>query len=242
MNLELAAAANLTALHSNPYPGRGLIVGQDRTGRNMIQVYWIMGRSENSRNRVFEKEHDRVFTVAADPAKLKDPSLIIYNAMERVGGNFVVSNGDQTDTVVSAIQEGRSLQSALQAREPEPDAPNYTPRITAVTSLRTTTILQIAIIRRPRFYASCERHYFTYDAMLHGYGLCITTYTGDGDPLPSFTGEPFLLPLKGKYIKEVGENIWNVLNENNRVSLAIKYIDRASGKSDIKLLNKYKKV
>ena len=241
--LKTLAGNNLLELATNPYPGRGIVVGIDRTGGYMVQVYWIMGRKENSRNRVFGiGDNGRLFTEAADPSKVTDPSLIFYNAMREVGLYYVVSNGDQTDTVISALGPNTfSLDLALRGREYEPDLPNFTPRITAVSSIaKGRTALFMSVLRKSPFGEGCDR--FTYELTpAPGFGYCITTYSGDGDPLPSFSGDPVLMPLVGG-IEEIANDYWVALNGENRISLAVKSIQISSGNSSIHIINKYAKV
>ncbi len=241
--LELARA-NLENLRRNPYPGQGIIVGRDGSGENRVQVYWIMGRSENSRNRVFgqDLETGRVFTEAVDPAKVKDPSLIIYNAMMEWNDCFVVSNGEQTDFVINAFVRNWTLFDAMYSTSYEPDAPNYTPRISAVCFARSGHF-QMAINRKSPWSEACDRHLYCFGKVQRGFGFCLTTYSGDGSPLPAFQGEPYPLLLKGdNNIKEVTGILWDVLNPENRVALAVKFINRDSGKSTIEIINKYAKV
>jgi IMP cyclohydrolase len=238
------AQANLLALGQNPYPGRGIVAGLDETGQYLVQVYWIMGRSENSRNRVFKADNEtgRLFTEAADPSKVKDPSLIIYNAMRERGDwyntlHYVVSNGDQTDTVVESMGP-LSLYEVLAGRRYEPDAPNFTQRITAVHSLwKERPFLQMSILRRSMLGEACDGVLFVYDQLHPGYGYCITTYSGDGDPLPPFYGDPIVMPLVGG-MQDIAWTYWDSLNEANRVSLAVKWIEVGNGRSDIRIINK----
>ena len=235
------ANRNLEALRRNPYPGRGLIAGMDESGASLVQVYWIMGRSANSRNRVFESEGGRVWTAPADPSKVKDPSLIIYNAMNELRGLYVATNGDQTDTIVEAALAGADWRAALDTRVYEPDAPNFTPRIAAVCSLRQGVhVAELAVLKKSAFGDGCDRHTFRLERFGQGFGHCVTTYMGDGDPLPSFRGEPYVLPLPGG-IDAVAETIWNALNEENRVSLAVKFIDVEKNASTLRIINKYAK-
>ena len=235
------AEANLERLRGNRYPGRGIIIGLDETGRDLVQVYWIMGRSANSRNRVFASRKGRLWTEAADPAAVEDPSLIIYNAMAECEGHFYVTNGDQTDTLVRADRAGISFLQALQTRLYEPDAPNYTPRISGFFSLRKGRPAgALSLLKRSTFGAGCDRHFFLLEELGAGMGRCITTYQGDGDPLPPFRGEPCLLPLEGD-IEACAAALWEVLDGENRVSLAVKFIDRDSGRSRLHIVNKYGK-
>ena len=225
----------------------------------MVQVYWIMGRSENSRNRVFKAndETGRLYTEAADSSAMRpeDAALIIYNAMLEAVPFYVVSNGDQTDTVMDDLDvynvlSGRppyadtvmvepfSLGLALSNREYEPDVPNFTQRITAVSKLcQGGQRTMMSILRKSRFGDRCDQH--TYE--LHpgpGFGHCITTYSGDGNPLPPFCGDPLVMPLVGG-LEDIAQAYWGALNEANRVSLAVKWIDISNGRSDIRIINKY---
>lgn len=238
-------------LGGNVYPGRGIVLGTSEDGLYAVQIYWIMGRSENSRNRVFQFEGGRLFTVPFDPAKVKDPSLIIYNAMDDALGNrFVVSNGSQTDAVINSIHDcflncgGYDFARVLSRWNYEPDAPNFTPRITAESFIRHGKCLsKLSILRKSEFLGGdgCERFYYEYDDIAPGIGFCIHTYGGDGNPLPAFTGEPYSLAVCGN-INEVAETYWSVLNKENRVSLAVKFIEIATVRSQIKVINRYPEV
>lgn len=251
--LKLQAQANLFALGQNPYPGRGFVVGLDGAGENLVQVYWIMGRSENSRNRIFGHEGTGcLFTEAADPSKVKDPSLIIYNAMgeiRSIGARYaVVSNGQQTDAVLDGLCKSIGPHRSLLTYQYEPDAPNFTPRITAVSYWAETASAlyesgaEIVLLRKGHGgnKQSCDRFLFTYGALEPGLGYCLTTYSGDGSPLPSFYGEPLLMPLEGG-MEQLANTYWYSLNEENRVSLAVKFIPR-EGPSKVHIINKYSKV
>lgn len=244
MNAKLMATlaqANFLALSQNSYPGRGIVAGLDETGEYMFQVYWIMGRSDNSRNRVFKADDltGRLYTEAADPSKVKDPSLIIYNAMLEAVPYYVVSNGDQTDTVINDLDRGPfSLDLTLGSRQYEPDEPNFTQRITAVSKLAKGSgqLLMMSILRKSRFGERCDR--LTYELESGpGFGFCITTYASDGDPLPPFCGDPLLMPLVGGMV-DIAQTYWGALNEANRISLAVKRIEIGNGRSDIHIINK----
>ena len=248
MNAEVTIALaqrNFLALSQNPYPGRGIVAGLSETGEYMVQVYWIMGRSANSRNRVFKANaHDetgRLFTAAADPSAIKpeDAALVIYTAMLDAVPFYVVSNGDQTDTVMEGLERGPFfLEPVLCSRQYEPDAPNFTQRITAVSKLcKGGQRTMMSILRKSPFGDRCDRH--TYE--LHpgpGFGYCITTYSGDGNPLPPFSGDPLVMPLIGG-MEDIAQTYWDALNEDNRVSLAVKWIDISNGRSDIHIINKF---
>lgn len=249
MNLKSQAAENLLAFRKNTYPGRGIIIGLDENG-NLIQVYILEGRSEQSRNRVLVVNDDySVETVAADPAKVKDPSLIIYTAMaqrttkgsEGVPRLFVVSNGHQTMDALSADV----FKNQMLNWEYEPDAPNFTPRITALSkrsyiNLGTPFSTSMSILKKSPISKECYRNFYKLDMKL-GLGHCITTYSCDGDPLPSFEGEPYLLPLIGD-IDNIANTIWDSLNEENRVSLAVRFVGVHKNETIIKIINKYKAI
>ena len=233
------ARQNLEALRANAYPGRGIVVGLDEAGESLVQVYWIMGRSANSRNRVFVVEGGCLRTAPADPSKVADPTLIIYHAMAELPGRYIVTNGDQTDTVVQALRVGGDFRQALNTRQYEPDAPNFTPRISALCSLADgEPWAELAVLKRSAATNGCERHFFRYETFAPGLGHAVTTYQGDGNPLPPFEGEPFTLPLDGD-IEGVAESLWGALNKDNRVALAVKFIDLSSGASELGVLNRY---
>lgn len=257
MELNREAGINRGILANNPYPGRGIIVGLDETGNNLVQVYWIMGRSPNSRNRVFgyDEKEGRLFTEAADPSQVKDPSLIIYNAMREKsfeGKSYlsIVSNGAQTDTVMDCPSGRRinDLPVNMSSWVYEPDAPNFTPRITAVSmwmkyTSREAPLFQISILRKSIWSDACDRHLYEFDGVGPGFGYCVTTYSFmsycNGGPLPSFHGEPYLLPLHGDS-DLIADIYWDMLDSDNRVSLAVKLIPRR-GPSHIAIINKFQK-
>jgi IMP cyclohydrolase len=236
---------NLARLALNPYPGRGIIIGTDDIGRRAIQVYWIMGRSKNSRNRVFACDGGRLYTEAADPAKMEDPSLVIYNAMDEVDGCFVVSNGDQTDLVIETLEEdrGSSLHDALIEERYEPDAPNFTPRITGICELIGGVCYnELAILRQSDLLnEKCVRFFYKFFEINPGIGFCLTTYQGDGEPLPAFVGEPYPVPLVGEP-EHILETYWQSLNPENLVALAVKAIDFGTEQSKIAIRNRFEKV
>ena len=240
---EVAADNIETRIRSNSYPGRGLAIGLCEDGAAFAQVYWIMGRSPNSRNRVFAAEGGDVWTEAADPSKVEDPSLIIYNAMRELAGLYIVSNGDQTDTIFQALAHGATFEQALATRVHEPDAPNYTPRISGILDVGAgVPLAELSVVKASPFDPSASnRSYFHVDAFQPGFGYAITTYVGDGKPLPPFDGEPYLLPLPGD-ADALADALWSALNEDNKVSLAVKLIDAATGDSRVVLRNKYEKV
>ena len=236
------AQANLEALGKNPYPGRGIVIGK-RKGGNIIMISWIMGRSENSRNRVYS--HDgagRVYTEAANPATMKDPSLIIYNAMDEANGAYVVSNGVQTDIVHSANSQIGWVMFERDYKY-EPDAPNFTPRITGLFNRWNRTGIEMAIHRRSPFSDAVIASCFFYPEMEPGFGRCLTTYTGDGNPLPSFVGEPFLVIIpRDLSLEHLAECYRASLTAENFVALAAKEIDPQTGRSEVHIVNRFTKV
>ncbi len=234
------AEDNLEALSENSYPGRGIVIGSSPDGERFIQVYWIMGRSENSRNRVFVREGETVRTRAYDESRVEDPSLIIYPCLKSLPRCHIVSNGDQTDTIFDAIRAGRTFDEALFTRTFEPDEPNYTPRIAGVVNLNDAFhAYKLAIIKAVRNNADyCQRHFFNYEKAIPGFGHCVTTYAGDGEPLAAFPGEPYLLPLSTD-VEETAERCWEALNEDNRVALLVKSIDPATDRTQITIINKH---
>ena len=238
--LAALASQNFTRhLVANPYPGRGLVLGRAASDASWLQVYWIMGRSENSRNRVFVAEGGELRTEAANPAKLADASLILYEAMLELPGAYLVSNGDQTRTAYDVMEAGGRFEDALEMREREPDAPNYTPRISGLIDLRLgEAAFALSILRANAAEpALTDRTTFRPASPPPGFGLGLTTYQGDGSPLPSFRGEPLWLPLSGT-ADEVADAYWHALDRDNRVSLAVKEIP-AAGATRIVLRNRF---
>lgn len=241
MNLEKMALINAEAIGENQYPGRGIVIGMTPDGENYVQVYWIMGRSQNSRNRIFELDGSFVKTKAFDPEKLEDPSLIIYYPVKDINNIHIVTNGDQTDTIYDYIKEGKSFEDALNTREFEPDAPNFTPRISGFIDCSGEeaaygmSILK-TIDNNKNF---CLRSYFYYGSFINGYGHCIHTYKEDGNPIPSFVGEPLVINLKND-IEENAEYFWNLLNDDNKISLLVKYINVKDNSIKYKIINKNK--
>jgi hypothetical protein len=242
MNQSDVAIANIKTLEKNPYPGRGIIIGK-QTDEKIIMISWIMGRSENSRNRVYcHDDHGRVYTEAADPTKMKDPSLIIYNAMDEANGTYVVSNGAQTDLVKQA---GGSIEQKMVEHgfQYEPDAPNYTPRITGLYNRKNKCEIEMAMHRKSPFSDAVILSSFFYPAMELGYGRCLTTYTGDGNPLPAFEGEPFLVPIPTDFNLSVIAQIYRkTLNAENFVALAAKEINVKTDQSRVVVLNRFKQI
>ncbi len=226
-------------LSENSYPGRGIVLGATPSGKSLVQLYWIMGRSENSRNRVFVETPDGVKTEAFDPSKMTDPSLVIYYVTRTVGSTHIVTNGDQTDTVADALKVGGSFETALLTRCYEPDAPNCTPRISGMTNADGSYALSILKTINNDENVE-EKAFFTYKQPKNGVGHCIHTYDGDGSPLPSFSGAPYEVSL-GESARENAEKFWAMLNADNRVSLLAKHIDRATGKVETVIINRHKK-
>jgi hypothetical protein len=226
-------------LAGNPYPGRGLVLGRSEANDEWLQIYWIMGRSENSRNRVFVARGGELRTRAADPARVADPSLIIYEAMLELPGVFIVSNGDQTRTVYDVLEAGGRFEDALEMREREPDAPNYTPRITGLIDLRLDEpSFALSILRaNPADPTRTDRTTFRPTPPPAGFGVGLTTYQGDGSPLPPFRGDPLWLPLLGT-AAEVADAYWAALDPENRVALAVKRIG-PTGASELLLRNRF---
>ena len=228
-------------LKGNAYPGRGIVLGRSQDGKYAVVAYFIMGRSENSRNRIFVETQDGIRTQAYDPAKMTDPSLIIYHPVRRVtdedGVTTIVTNGDQTDTLRDFMLEGESYVAALNTREFEPDGPNYTPRISGIVYPSGSYMLSIlkSLDGDP---SCCLRHYFTYDAPRPGLGHFLHTYQGDGNPLPSFQGEPRPVEIAGDLDTFTGL-IWQGLNPENKVSLFTSFIDLETGAAESRIDNKH---
>ncbi len=224
-------------LRGNAYPGRGIIVGQLKDGRAVF-AYFIMGRSENSRNRVFVEDGQGLKTQPYDESKVKDPSLIIYFPVKVVGSDIVVTNGDQTDTIEESLKAGKCFRHALRKRTFEPDAPNFTPRISAILHTRGAYFYEMSILKSAdKEGKACNRYFFDFEPIA-GEGRFIHTYQGDGNPLPSFEGEPERVSLPADF-KSFAEEIWNSLNEENKISLYCRAIDLKSGKVENILRNKY---
>ena len=225
-------------LASNEYPGRGIAVAKAPDGRQMFIGYFIMGRSGNSRNRVFEATGDGIRTRAYDESKMVDPSLIIYHPVRQVGEVTVVTNGDQTDTIRDSLLAGKSYIDALRTRCYEPDGPNYTPRISGVVDQDGSFCL--SILKSADGDPACSHRYFyEYDAPLAGEGRFIHTYQENLDPLPSFEGEPRKVAVTAPDAKTLADELWASLNEDNKVSLFVQYVDLASGERDTGIINKH---
>ena len=221
----------------NPYVGRGIVIGKSENGRCAAFAYFIMGRSENSRNRVFVKTEDGIRTEAFEPERLKDPSLIIYSPVKRAAGSIVVTNGDQTDTICAYLEDGSDMESALETREFEPDGPNFTPRISGELCFDGGFRYKLSILKSIDAEGSdCTRHYFRYPAK-SGLGHFIHTYVTDGSPIPTFQGEPERVSIPDD-IDAFVSDIWENLDPGNRISLYAEYIDLRTGASETRLINK----
>ncbi len=225
-------------LSANAYPGRGILLGRSADNRHAVIGYFIMGRSVNSRNRIFNETADGIRTEAHDPSKMEDPSLIIYHPVRVFGGQTIVTNGDQTDTIRDSLAEGHCFRHALMTRAFEPDGPNYTPRISGIVDPAGDYKLSIlkSLGGDP---ACCCRYFFEYDAPKAGLGHIIHTYEGDGAPLPSFEGEPRPAAITANSAAELAGLLWKSLNEENKVSLFVQYIDLADGTRDTVIVNKH---
>ena len=226
-------------LESNAYPGRGIVIGISSNWNYAVTAYFIMGRSSNSRNRVFSVEGEGIRTEAFDPSKLEDPSLIIYAPVRVLGKDTIVTNGDQTDTVYEGFEKGLTFEQSLRSREFEPDGPNYTPRISGVLHVENGQFdYAMSILKSNNGDPSCcNRYTFTYDKPVAGEGHFIHTYMHDGNPLPSFEGEPKWVSIPD-CMDEFADLLRNSLNEENKVSLFVRYIDIETGKYETKIVNK----
>lgn len=238
---HLSLAAELAV---NSYPGRGIVIGRSDDGLRAVIAYFIMGRSANSRNRVFTEKDGGIITQAADPSKLEDPSLIIYAPVRVFGNRTIVTNGDQTDTIFEAYEKGRGFAKALRTRTFEPDVPNFTPRISGVVkvSKKGKMSYKMSILRSDEGNGgSVERFFFEYPQPVPGEGRFLHTYRCDGNPIPSFSGEPEKVRLSGD-IDTFTNMLWNSLNEDNKVSLFVREIELKTGKCATRIVNKYEKV
>ena len=230
-------------LAGNTYPGRGIVVGRSEDGRYAVAAYFIMGRSVNSRNRIFVTDGEGIRTQAADESKMEDPSLIIYAPVRVLGTNTIVTNGDQTDTVYQGLMDGKTFEESLKVRTFEPDAPNYTPRISALLDIRGGEYeYKMHIIKSADQDPSSGMHFtFHYENPKAGEGHFIHTYMSDGDPLPSFEGEPERVGISGD-IDAFTDLIWENLNEENKVSLFVRYIDIQTGEYETRIVNKLERL
>lgn len=226
-------------LAGNAYPGRGIVIGRSPDGKYAVTAYFIMGRSSNSRNRIFVEDGKGIRTQAFDPSKLEDPSLIIYAPVRVLGNKTIVTNGDQTDTIYELMDKQQTFEQALRTREFEPDAPNYTPRISGIMHLENGKYNYAMSILKSNNGdpSSCNRYTFAYENPAAGEGHFIHTYMGDGNPLPSFEGEPTLVGIEGD-IDSFTNAVWENLNEENKVSLFVRFIEIVSGKYETRIINK----
>lgn len=226
-------------LKENAYPGRGIVIGRSADGKKAVTAYFIMGRSVNSRNRVFVEEGEGIRTQAFDPSKLEDPSLIIYAPVRVLKDLTIVTNGDQTDTVYEGMEKGLTFEQSLRSREFEPDGPNYTPRISGVMHVENGSYDYAMSILKSNNGSpeSCNRYTFSYENPAAGEGHFIHTYMHDGNPLPSFEGEPKLVAIPDD-IDAFTEAVWTSLNEENKVSLFVRFIDIADGTCETRIVNK----
>ena len=239
-NFELIkedAAQNFSRhISENVYSGRGIVLGRNHEN-SWIVIYWIMGRSSNSRNRIFTQKNAILQTQVADRSIVEDPSLIIYNAMRDLGDSIVVSNGKHTDTICKELESGKSFYSALRSEKHEPDPPNYTPRISGIIKLEEGS-MSLSIIRKSVFSVEHSEYcLYSYKDIAPGYGYCLTTYMGDGNPLPSFNGSPLILPLHGN-AEQIADFYWQGLNQDNRISLAVRELSE-TGEDQLKIINRY---
>ena len=227
-------------LKSNAYPGRGIIIGKSADGKKAVTAYFIMGRSVNSRNRVFTATEDGIKTEAFDPSKLSDPHLIIYSPVRVLGNKTIVTNGDQTDTIYENMDKQQTFEMSLRGREFEDDAPNYTPRISGILHVENGEFnYAMSILKSADGNPdSCQRYTFAYSNPLAGDGRFIHTYMGDGNPLPSFEGEPEKIGIDADDIDSFTDMLWTSLNEENKVSLYVKFIDIATGEAKTRIVNK----
>lgn len=228
-------------LKNNVYPGRGIVIGKSADGKYAVTAYFIMGRSENSRNRIFVEDGNGIRTQAHDPAKLSDPSLIIYAPVRVWGNQTIVTNGDQTDTIYEGLKQLQTFEQSLRSREFEPDAPNYTPRISGILHVDNGSYhYAMSILKSNNGNPhACSRYTFAYENPQNGEGHYIHTYMGDGNPLPSFEGEPEWVKIEGD-IDAFAGRVWESLNEENKVSLFVRYIDIADGSCESRIINKNK--
>ncbi len=228
-------------LNSNTYPGRGIVIGKTKDGKKAVTAYFIMGRSNNSRNRVFVEDGEGIRTQAFDSSKLEDSSLIIYAPVRVLGNKTIVTNGDQTDTIYEGMDKQLTFEQSLRTREFEPDAPNYTPRISGIMHVENGKYnYAMSILKSNNGNPeACNRYTFAYENPAAGEGHFIHTYMHDGNPLPSFEGEPKLVEINGD-IDEFTNMVWTNLNEDNKVSLFVRFIDIATGEYETRIVNKNK--
>lgn len=226
-------------LKANAYPGRGIVIGRSKDGTKAVIAYFIMGRSSNSRNRIFAEEGEGIRTQAFDESKMEDPSLIIYAPVRVLGNKTIVTNGDQTDTVYEGLDNQLTFEQSLRARKFEPDGPNYTPRISGVLHITDGEFrFAMSILKSAEGNPEATNRYtFSYSPALAGEGRFISTYKGDGNPLPSFEGEPVLIAIPDD-LDEFTNGLWESLNEENKVSLFTRFIDIGTGTYETRIVNK----
>lgn len=226
-------------LKNNAYPGRGIVIGKSKDGKKAVTAYFIMGRSSNSRNRVFVEDGEGIRTQAFDPSKLEDPSLIIYAPVRVLGNKTIVTNGDQTDTIYEGMDKQLTFEQSLRSREFEPDGPNFTPRISGVMHIENGNFSYAMSILKSNNGngTACNRYTYAYENPIAGEGRFIHTYMHDGNPLPSFEGEPKWVEIPDD-MEAFTNMLWNSLNEENKVSLFVRYIDIETGKYETKIVNK----
>ena len=224
-------------INGNPYVGRGIVIGKTEDGKKAAVAYFIMGRSENSRNRIFVENGDEVIIHPFDASKVEDPSLIIYSPIRKIDNKLIVTNGDQTDTIYDFIAGGKSFEEALETREFEPDPPNWTPRISGMLTFGDKLTYKMSILKSADLEGSeCSRYTFSYNS-LNGIGHFIHTYVTDGNPIPTFMGEPERVAIPNS-IDEFEQKIWSNLNEQNKISIYVRYIDLATGEVENRMINK----
>lgn len=225
-------------LKNNAYAGRGIVIGKTPDGKKAVTAYFIMGRSENSRNRIFKEEGENVTIYPFDKSKVEDPSLIIYSPIKKIENKLIVTNGDQTDTIYDFIKKGECFREALKTREFEPDKPNYTPRISGIMNFKDNDFdYSMSILKSlDKDGSACGRYFYDYEAV-NGLGHFIHTYVCDGNPLPTFTGEPERVAIEND-IDAFADKIWTNLNENNKISLYVRYINIADGTVENRMFNK----
>jgi hypothetical protein len=231
---------NEQKLKENTYPGRGIVIGMTPDRKNLVQIYWIMGRSENSRNRIFVQEGDNVKTKAYIESKMTDPSLIIYYPLRTLGSAHIITNGNQTDTIADYLRAGRTFEEALLTRCFEPDEPNCTPRISGMINYNgEASTYALSILKTVGNNPDVEnKEFYSYKKFVPGEGRCIHTYEGDGKPLPSFDVHPYDVTLDNE-IDKTAEKYWSMLNADNRVSMLVKYIGVATGSTTIRIINRF---
>ena len=225
-------------LKPNTYPGRGIIIGKSADGKCAVTAYFIMGRSENSRNRVFSEKEGNIYTEPHDYSKVSDPSLIIYSAIKKIGNKLIVTNGDQTDTIYDFIARGEDMRAALRTRDFEPDAPNFTPRISGVLTFdKGDFTYEMSILKSADEKGSATNRYFYEYNSIAGLGHFIHTYVCDGNPIPTFQGEPERVAIPNS-IDELTDTLWDALDADNKISLYVRYTDLETGAVTSRLINK----